>query len=369
MTIEEKKKKLAKMKEAFNDKYGDKMIINGNEVESVEFYSTGVPSLDTILNGGWAKKRIGSVYGEYSSGKTTHLLQTISYNQKIDPDFMALYLDQENGLDIDYCKALGIDMERFQVIPSDEAEKNLDALRTLIMEGFYNMIVVDSTNALVPNAEFKKDVSATATVGTVAKLLSVFTRMVLGPLNKSDSKTALIFIEQTRDKVGAMSINGITPQTIGCGKAVGFYASQRLEFKKGAPIKGKDDEVLGNVTKAKCVKNKVGKPFAKVEVPMVSGKGFDVEMDKQLFIINSGIIERLNKVKWIYTANDGTVVEIKGKDNIIPTLKEKGLFTEAFENAKIKVFAHTDTKSEYVGIDLEEEQKKEIVTDDDLSEE
>ena len=368
MTIEEKMKRLGNLNKAFEKKYSDKMIIKGNEVEAVEFYSTGIPSLDTILGGGWAKKRIGSVYGEYSSGKTTHVLQTIAYNQKIDPTFMALYLDQESALDIEYCKSLGIDIDRFQVIPSDKAEKNLDALRTVIDEGIYNMIIVDSSNALVPNVELEKDVSSTASVGTVAKLLSTFTRMILGPLNKSESKTALIFIEQTRDKIGAMAMNGVVPQTIGCGKAVGFYASQRLEFKKGKPIT-EGDETIGNVTKAKCVKNKVGKPYAKVEVPMVAGKGFDVDMDNQMFIINSGIVERLNNVKWAYTTNNGETIEIKGKDNIISTLKENGLFDEAFENAKKKVFAHTDTKSEYVGIDLEEEQKKEIVTDDDLAEE
>lgn len=368
MTLEEKKKKLLNLNKAFEKKYNDKMIISGKDVEKVEFYSTGIPSLDTILGGGWAKKRIGSVYGEYSSGKTTHVLQTIAYNQKIDESFMALYLDQENALDIEYAESLGIDMERFQVIPSDVAEKNLDALRTTINEGIYNMIIIDSTNALVPNVELEKDVSSTSSIGTVAKLLSTFTRMILGPLNKSESKTSLICVEQTRDKVGAMAINGVIPQVIGCGKAVGFYASQRLEFKKGAPIKN-GDEVLGNTTKAKCVKNKVAKPFAKVEVPMVFGKGFDVEMDNQMFIINSGIVERINNVKWAYTTNNGETIEIKGKDNIIPTLKENGLFDEAFENAKKKVFAHTDTKSEYVGIDLEEEQKKEIVTDDDLAEE
>lgn len=362
MTIEEKMKKLVSLNKTFEKKYSDKMIINGDEVEKVEFYSTGIPSLDTILGGGWAKKRIGSVYGEYSSGKTTHVLQTIAYNQKIDPSFMALYLDQENALDIEYAKSLGIDMNRFQVIPSDIAEKNLDVLRTVINEGIYNIIVVDSTNALVPNVELEKDVSSTSSIGTVAKLLSTFTRMILGPLNKSESKTSLICIEQTRDKVGAMAMNGIVPQVIGCGKAVGFYASQRLEFKKGKPIT-EGEETIGNTTKAKCVKNKVAKPFAKVEVPMVFGKGFDVEMDNQLFIINSGIVERINTQKWSYTSNNGDIIEIRGQKNIIPTLKENGLFDEAFENAKKKVFSNTDSKSEYVGIDLEEEQNKVIVTE------
>ena len=146
---------------------------------------------------------------------------------------------------------------------------------------------------------------------------------------------------------------------------VEMYKKLSVNMPELKPIT-EGDETVGNTTKAKCVKNKVAKPFAKVEVPMVFGKGFDVDMDNQMFIINSGIVERINNVKWAYTTNDGTVIEIKGKDNIIPTLKTKGLFDEAFDNAKKKVFAHTDNKSEYTGIDLDEEKNKTIITDDDL---
>ena len=365
MTLEEKKKKLGLLTKSLEKKYSSKVIVKGSEIEPIEYYSTGIPSLDTILGGGWAKKRIGSVYGEVSSGKTTHLLQTIAYNQKVDESFMALYVDQENALDVKYCEKLGIDMDRFQIIESDKAEKNLDAVRAILEEGIYNMVLIDSSNALIPSTELDKDVSSTASIGTVAKLLSVFTRMIVGILNKSESKTSFIFIEQTRDKVGAMAINGVTPKTIGAGQAVGFYASQRLEFKKGKPIT-EGDETIGNTTKAKCVKNKVGgRLFAKVEVPMIYGKGFDVDMDNQMFIINSGIVERINNVKWSYTTNNGEVIEIKGQKNIIPTLKEKGLFDEAFENAKQKVFANTDTKSEYEGIDLTKEENDEIPDDNE----
>lgn len=362
MTLEEKKKKLASLKGDVEKKYGKNALIKGNEVEEVSFYSTGVPSLDSILNGGVACGRIFSVYGEYSCGKSTFALQTIAYNQKINPDFMALYIDQESSFDKKYALSLGIDLDRLDIIPSDEAEKNLDLLRTLLNEGIYNIVVLDSTNTLVPQAELTKDISSNGTIAIVAKLLSLFTRMVLGPLAKT--KTSLICVEQTRDKLGAMAINGVVPQKIGVGKSVGFNCSQRLELKKGKPIEDGDD-VVGTITKAKCVKNKVGKPFAKVEVPMVSGKGFDVEMDKQLFIINSGIVERLNNVKWAYTTSNGEIIEFKGQKTIIPTLKEKGLFEEAFELAKQKVFENTDTKSEYEGVDLLEEQNKKIITEED----
>ena len=362
MTLEEKREKLNAIRGNVEKKYGKGALIKGNEVEEVTFYSTGVPSLDSILNGGIARGRIFSVYGEFSCGKSTFALQSIAYNQKINPDFMALYIDQESSFDKKYVLSLGIDLDRLDVIPSNEAEKNLDLLRTLINEGIYNIIVLDSTNTLVPQAELTKDISSNGTIAIVAKLLSLFTRMVLGPLAKT--KTSLICIEQTRDKVGAMAINGVVPQKIGVGKSVQFNCSQRLELKKGEQIKEGDD-VIGISTKAKCVKNKVGIPFAKVEVPMVSGKGFDVEMDKQLFVINSGIVVRLNNVKWAYTTSNGETIEFKGQKTIIPTLKEKGLFEEAFERAKEKVFENTDTNSEYVGVDLLEEQNKKIITEED----
>lgn len=361
MTLEEKRKKLQKLRLDAEKKFGKGALINANEVEKVTFYSTGVPSLDTILSGGVCCGRLFSVYGEYSSGKSSFALQTIAYNQKINEDFTALYVDQESSFDKDYAKALGVDLERIDVIPSDEAEKNLDLLRTLINEGVYNIIVLDSTNTLVPQAELSKDISSNGTIAIVAKLLSLFSRMILGPLAKT--KTSLICIEQTRDRLGAMAINGVVPQKVGVGKSISFNCSQRLELKRGKPIE-EGDVTIGNYVKAKCVKNKVGKPFAKVEVPMVAGKGFDVELDNQIFVINSGIVERLNNVKWSYTTANGEVIEIKGKDNIIPTLKEKGLFEEAFERAKEKVFEHTDTNSEYEGIDLLEEQNKKITTEE-----
>ena len=361
MTLEEKKKKIAKIKNDVVKKYGDGMFISANEVEPVTFYPTGVPSLDTILGGGIAKGRIFSVYGEYSAGKTSFALQTVAHNQKLDDACYCLYVDQEASFDPLYAEALGVDLERLNVIPADEAEKNLDLLRSLINEGVYNIIILDSTNALVPSTELSKDVSATSSIGTIAKLLSVFTRMIVGPLNKN--KTSLICIEQTRDKVGAMVLPGMpTPVVVGAGKAVSYYCSQRLELKRGKPITEGED-TIGIYTKAKCVKNKVGKPFAKVDVPMVSGKGFDVEMDNQIFIINSGVVTRLNNVKWAYTTNNGDVIEIKGQKNIISTLKENNLYEQALENAKKKVFSNLDSSSEYEGLDLEEEQNKIIETD------
>lgn len=367
MTLEEKKKALAKVKGDIEKKHGKGMLIKASDVEPIEFYSTGIPSIDTVLGGGWKKGGIGSCYGEFSSGKSTLAYQTIAYNQKINPDFCALILDQESSFTKEYALSLGCDLDRLDVIPSDEAEKNLDTLRTLINSGVYNFVLVDSSNALVPQIELSKDVSSTASVGTVAKLLSVFTRMILGSLNKT--KTHLLFIEQTRSDINSVKMPGMPEKvTVGCGKAVGYYCCQRLELKRGKPItKGKDangnDIVVGMGTKVKCVKNKVAKPMMKVEPCISYGKGYDVDLDNELFIINSGVIERLNNVKWAYTASNGEVIEIKGKDNIISTIREKGLFDEVLNKAKEKVYNNTDNNSEY-GLDLLEEENKEITTED-----
>lgn len=368
MDLKEKQKLLEKMKEENKKKFGSDMLIKASEIKETEFLQTGIPSIDMALGGGWAKGRLGSVYGELSSGKTTLLLQTIGKLFRDDENAMALYVDQESALDKDYAKHLigSQNFDRLIIVEADEAEKNLDVLRESIRQGIFDFIVLDSTNALAPQTELSKDVSSTASIGVVAKLLSVWTRQVLGPLHKTNS--CLVCIEQTREKIGVMVMPGMpTPVTIGCGKAVGFYCSQRLELKKTkveSQGSGDNEVAISTGVKFKVVKNKVAKPFVKGETSIKFGEGFDVVEDEKLFIIKSGIVERLNNVKWSYTCNDGTVIEIKGKDNIILTLKENNVYEEALENAKKKVFENADIESkngvvsEY-GVDLDKEQNLE----------
>lgn len=365
MDLKEKQKLLEKMKEENKKKFGSDMLIKASEIKETEFLQTGIPSIDMALGGGWAKGRLASVYGELSSGKTTLLLQTIGKLFRDDENAMALYVDQESALDKDYAKHLigSQNFDRLMIVEADEAEKNLDVLRESIRQGIFDFIVLDSTNALAPQTELSKDVSSTASIGVVAKLLSVWTRQVIGPLHKTNS--CLVCIEQTREKVGGMVMPGMpTPVTIGCGKAVGFYCSQRLELKKTkveSQGSGDNEVAISTGVKFKVVKNKVAKPFVKGETSIKFGEGFDVEEDEKLFIIKSGIVERLNNVKWSYTCNDGNIIEIKGKDNIVTTLKENNVYEEALENAKKKVFenAEKDSGDSEYGIDLNKEQNLE----------
>ena len=368
MNIEEKRKAIAKFKNEINKKYNSDMIMVAKDMKKTEFYPTGIPSIDTILGGGWAKGRLASVYAENGAGKTSLCLQTIAYNQKINENFTALWLDQENALDYDYAiNNLGIDESRFDIIPSDEAEKNLDVIRSAVRNGLYNIVVIDSTNSLAPQVENEKDVNGNASIGVVAKLLSVLCRQLIGPMNKTD--TTVIMIEQIREKVGVMTMPGLpTPISIGCGKAVSFYASQRLEIKAGKPIKegtGDNEVVLGKETKVKCIKNRFTKPFMKCTTCVAFGKGFDVDMDNQMFVINSGIVERVNKLKWKYVSLDGKEHEITGQKNVVPYLKENNLFDEALNRAKELKFNEKtiENSEEYVIDDAENIKINDIIND------
>lgn len=380
---------LRKFMVAANDHYGTSTMITGDDLTETEFYSTGIPSIDLALGGGWAKKRMGSVYGEFSTGKSTIALQTIAYNQSIDPTFTALYVDQETALDKKYCKSLGIDMNRFIIVPANEAEVSLDVVRNAIREGLFNFVVIDSTNALAPQQELSKDVSANAGIGIVAKLLSVWCRQILGPLYRTD--THCLCIEQTRDKVGAMTMPGMPqPVTIGAGKAVGFYCSQRLELKKLKRVE-EGDTAIGTGVRVTCVKNKVAQPFVKIETNIRFGKGFDVEMDKQNFIVSQildlrdkkdeelckasskgGRIVRHNNVKYFYTTNAGELLSIKSTE-LWEVLKP--YMDEVYENAKKWAFASAAGQSEATiseyNVDAKEltgEQKGEITADENLEE-
>ena len=371
MATSEKLKKMSAFMDKMNKTYGANTLVTGNKIKSVEFYSTGNSIIDSVLGGGIAKGRMFSVYGEYSCGKTTIALQTIATNMKKDPDFTALYLDQESALDVKYAQALGCDMDRLIVMDACEAEVGCNAIREAIREGAFNIVVIDSTNALAPQVELGKDVAGNSSIGATAKLLSVFCRQIIGPMNKTG--TSLICIEQVRDKVGAMVMPGMpTPVTIGSGKAVGFYCSQRLELKKGKPLKegsGDNEVQIGNTVKVKAVKNKVSKPNLKGEVVVCYGKGFDAELADSMFLMESGTIERVNARKYSYTDITGKVHEIVGKDNVIPYLKDNGLFQEALDRAK-GIFVNqktTEGSESYTIEDVDGSQKNVVIADEEVT--
>lgn len=343
MSLEQKQKLIADLIAKQNDKFGKGSIVKATEIEPMKFFSSGVNSLNLALGGkGFPRGRIISLCGPFSSSKTTCALQTIATAQKADPNSMALYVDQEAAFDAKYAANIGCDLDRITVIPAGPAEVNLDILRTAINAGIYDIIVLDSSNALAPEVELEKDVAGNASVGTTAKLLSVFIRQIIGPLNKHN--TLMFIIEQERDEIGGYSAPGMgTPVTIGCGRAVGFYCSVRVAFKKAQTINEGEEAVATNI-KFTIKKNKVAAPGRKGETVVRFGVGFDAELDKEVFLAKyfgfqdggngSEYMERASTVKWIYHSPSKGDIEIKGRSKIMETLKNEGLIDEVLSIAR-----------------------------------
>lgn len=246
-------KQLKKVLEAINDLYGDKTIASLGDTENldIEYISTGVPCIDSILGNGIPRGRICEVYGDESCGKTTLTLKIISEAQK---NGLCAFIDAEHALDIEWCKKLGVNVDTLILSQPDNAEQALDIVKRLIESERFSVIVVDSVAALVPRAELEGEIGD-AVMGLQARLMSQTMRMLTASLKKS--KTALIFINQQRVKIGVMFGN---PNTTCGGVALKFYSSVRLSLTRKTAIKVKK-EFVGIPIKAKVIKNKVNSPF------------------------------------------------------------------------------------------------------------
>jgi recombination protein RecA len=278
-------------------------------VLQVQSISTGSMALDYALGvGGLPRGRVTEIYGPESSGKTTLALHVIAEAQKAGG--IAAIVDAEHAFDPTYARKLGVDINALLVSQPESGEQALSIVETLVRSGAVDIVVIDSVAALVPQAELEGEMGDSV-VGLQARLMSQALRKLTGAISKSSS--VCLFINQLRDKIGVMYGS---PETTTGGKALKFYSSIRLDIRKIAQIKD-GEEVVGNRTKVKVVKNKVAPPFKTAEFDILYGEGISVLGELIDLAVEFGIIKKAGA--WF---SCGTEKLGQGRENVKKLLKE-----------------------------------------------
>ena len=273
---------LAQIDRAFGK--GSAMKLGSREKIEIEAISTGSLGLDIALGiGGLPRGRIVEIYGPESSGKTTLALHAIAEAQKAGGT--AAFVDAEHALDPVYAKKLGVDIDELIVSQPDTGEQALEITDTLVRSNAIDVLVIDSVAALVPRAEIEGEMGDSH-VGLQARLMSQALRKITGSISRS--RTLVIFINQIRMKIGVMYGN---PETTTGGNALKFYASVRLDIRRTGQIKDRDD-IVGNTTRVKVVKNKVAPPFKQVEFDIMYGEGVSKVGEILDLGVKAGLVEK-----------------------------------------------------------------------------
>tara|TARA_R110001599_G_scaffold64023_3_gene179030 strand:- start:656736 stop:657857 length:1122 start_codon:yes stop_codon:yes gene_type:complete len=292
---------------------------DGAVVEEVQTVSTGSLGLDIALGvGGLPRGRVVEIYGPESSGKTTMTLQTIAEMQKLGGT--CAFIDAEHALDVTYAQKLGINLSDLLISQPDTGEQALEICDALVRSGGVDLIVIDSVAALTPRAEIEGDMGDSLP-GLQARLMSQALRKLTGSINRTN--TLVIFINQIRMKIGVMFGS---PETTTGGNALKFYASVRLDIRRTGSIKS-GDEVIGNETKVKVVKNKIAPPFKEARFDILYGEGTSREGEILDLGSEAKVVEKAGA--W-YSYNGERIGQ--GKDNARNYLKERPELAREIEN-------------------------------------
>ena len=311
--------------------YGQGVVMKlGDRVdENIEVISSGSINLDIALGvGGYPKGRVIEIYGPESSGKTTLTIHAIAEAQK--QGGVAAFIDAEHAFDASYAAALGVDIDNLYISQPDNGEQALEIADHLISSGAIDLVVIDSVAALTPKSEIEGEMGDSK-MGLHARLMSQALRKLTATINKTNC--TVIFINQIRMKIGVMFGN---PETTTGGNALKFYSSVRLDIRRIGSIKH-GDEIIGNRTRVKVVKNKVAPPFSKVEFDIMFGKG----ISKSGEVLDKAVeLEIVNKSGSWFSYSDTKLGQ--GRDSVVKLLNDNHELFDELQN-KIKEIAKSSS--------------------------